>query len=147
MGRGRQWAWEGRIEALEHDPLPPKREGLGRGPQAHAPPPPVRICLFRSPSSNKKKIRLLGAFRPFFQTCIPTHCQPGQMLSKTEFCLNAQKGDLGDQNLKQINMCGRRLLITAVITSPPRPLRKISSGLRCAGEGEAWPCYGLFIRT
>lgn len=46
-------------------------------------------------------------------TCVPAHHQPGQMLSKTEFCLNAQKGDLGDQNLKQINMCGSRLLITA----------------------------------
>lgn len=73
-------------------------------------------------------MRLLGGSgKPLFQTCVPTHCQPGQMLSKTEFCLNAQKGDLGDQNLKQINMCGRRLLITAGNHRPPRPLRETSS--------------------
>lgn len=68
-----------------------------------------------------------GSGKPSFQTCVPTHCQPGQMLSKTEFCLNAQKGDLRDQNLEQINMCGRRLLITAGNHRPPRPLRETSS--------------------
>lgn len=40
----------------------PQREGLRQGPRAHFPSPD---CVFRSPASDKKEIKLLGAGRPF----------------------------------------------------------------------------------
>lgn len=81
---------------------------------------PGHVCCFQLPSSNEEKIKLPGAWFPCHHgTSLPaTRRLPGQMLSKTEFCLNAQKRDLGDQNLKQINMCSGRLLITAFNRRP-----------------------------
>lgn len=110
---------------------PPQR-GSGRG-LACSPSPEVSVCS--SPLYKPEKNCTPGALPA---TCIPTHRQPGQMLSKTEFCLNAQKGDLGDRNLKQINMCGTGLLITA-----------FNHGLRTeviSVGGRAGSTRGLFIR-
>lgn len=101
-GRGQGRGWRARREGRQGSS--PQR-GSGRG-LACSPSPEGSVS---SPLQTRRELHP-GALPA---TCVPAHHQPGQMLSKTEFCLNAQKGDLGDQNLKQINMCGSRLLITA----------------------------------
>lgn len=59
--------------------------------------------LIPAPSSKEKRAELLAPGG----TCVSAHPQAGQTLSETEFCLNARKGGFADQNLKQINTCGR----------------------------------------
>lgn len=107
------WRTELRLRGTGH---PPQRGGLGRGPV----PTPHHLTVLLFASSNKKEIKLLNwrlvALPP--RAAPSTLARPHHMLPKAEFCLNAQKGDLGDQNLKQINMCSRQLLITAFNRRP-----------------------------
>ncbi|KAK2504318.1 hypothetical protein MC885_011291, partial [Smutsia gigantea] len=77
------------------------REDPGRGLGSPVTGP---TCLFSL--QTRRKLKLLGAWQALLPQHTPTPHQPGHMLSKTEFCLNAQKGDLGDQNCQQINKYG-----------------------------------------
>lgn len=88
----REQGLEGSAGAPGHPPTPSEglRSGLGSLP--------LHLTGSVRPLPMRKASNPWGQHRRS-----PAHRPPSQMLAKAEFCLNAQRGDLGDESLKQIN--------------------------------------------